>query len=38
VTVLFGTNPLSAVSVSATGGTVRGGGNGTAQKLAIGAN
>jgi hypothetical protein len=38
VTVLYGTNPLSAVSVFATGGTVRGGANGTAQKLAIGAN
>ncbi len=41
VTVLFATNPGSAVTVAATGGTGQAsgnGGNGTARKLAIGAN
>lgn len=41
VTVLFGTNPSSAVSVTATGGagsSCGSGGNGTARKLAIGIN
>jgi hypothetical protein len=41
VTVLYGTNPSSAVTVSATGGAglaSGNGGDGTARKLAIGAN
>ncbi len=38
VNVLFGTNTAGAVSAVANGGTVRAGGNGTARKLAIGAN
>lgn len=41
LTVLFGTNPSSAVTVTATGGSgnsAGNGGNGTAQKLAIGSN
>ena len=41
VTVLYGTNPSSAVTVTATGGSGQAsgnGGNGTARKLAIGAN
>ncbi len=41
VTVLYGTNPGSAVTVTATGGAGQAsgsGGNGTARKLAIGAN
>jgi hypothetical protein len=37
VNVLFGTNP-SGVSVSATGGSVRGGANGTARKFALNGN
>lgn len=41
LTVLFGTNPSSAVTVTATGGSGLSGGNGgngTARKLALGAN
>jgi hypothetical protein len=41
LTVLFGTNPSSAVTVTATGGSGNSGGNGgngTARKLAIGSN
>lgn len=37
VTVLFGSNP-TGVTTTATGGSARGGANGTARKLALGAN
>jgi hypothetical protein len=37
VNLLFGTNP-SGVSVSATGGSVRGGADGTARKFALNGN
>ena len=38
VNVLYGTNPASAVTVTANGGGIGVGGNGTARKLAIGSN
>lgn len=38
VTVLFGTNVSGPSTLAANGGTTRGGANGTARKLAIGAN
>jgi hypothetical protein len=38
INVLYGTNPSSAVTLTAAGGSTGVGGNGTARKLAIGAN